>query len=160
MDDENPEGMDLADKGMGSIQLVILLLRLATLIRKYKGQTLTVLLEEPEQNQHPANQSLLADLVYYVNKNFGVLFIVETHSEYLVRHYQVLAAKLIYEDGVSLDDINKKAKVYYLSQERGMVDMLFMENAKFKDFFDEGFFDQAARESLTISRLERLNKKK
>jgi hypothetical protein len=38
--------------------------------------------------------------------------------------------------------------------------MLFMGNAKFQDTFDEGFFDQAARESLTISRLERINKEK
>ena len=37
--------------------------------------------------------------------------------------------------------------------------MLFLDNAKFKDFFDEGFFDQAAREALTISRLERVNRK-
>ena len=40
-----PGGIDLADKGMGSIQLVVLLLRIATLIRRYKGQQLTILLE-------------------------------------------------------------------------------------------------------------------
>ncbi len=162
-DDENKEeigGIDLADKGIGSIQLVILLLRLATLIRKYKGQKLTILLEEPEQNLHPAVQSKLADLVYSINKEFEVRFVIETHSEYLVRHFQVLAAKLLYEDNTSLDEINKCMKVYYLSQERGLVDMLFNDNAKFKDSFDEGFFDQATRESLTISRLEREYKSK
>lgn len=170
-DDDNPEiassrkqgypgGMDLADKGMGSIQLVILLIRIATLIRKYKGQNLTVLLEEPEQNLHPALQSKLADLIYEINKNFGIRFIIETHSEYLVRHTQVLAAKQIYEEARSLGQVNKSIKVYYLSQVRGVIDMLFMGNAKFQDAFDEGFFDQAARESLTISRLERINKEK
>ena len=158
-DDENPDGMDLADKGMGSIQLTILLLRLATLIRKYKGQNLTVLLEEPEQNLHPALQSKLADLIFEVSQKFGVRFIIETHSEYLVRHSQVIAAKQLYEEDASLDDINNTIKVYYISQERGVIDMLFLDNAKFKDFFDEGFFDQAAREALTISRLERVNRK-
>ncbi len=170
-DNENPEissekrkgypgGIDLADKGMGSIQIVILLLRLATLIRKNRGQQLTILLEEPEQNLHPSLQSKLADLINEVNRQFGLRFIVETHSEYLVRHSQVLAAKQIYEESVSLKDVNESIKVYYISQERGVVDMLFMGNAKFQDFFDEGFFDQSARESLTISRLERLNKSK
>ena len=170
-DDDNPEianprkqgypgGMDLADKGMGSIQLVILLIRIATLIRKYKGQNPTVLLEEPEQNLHPALQSKLADLIYDINNNFGIRFIIETHSEYLVRHTQVLAAEQMYEESRSLDQVNKSIKVYYLSQERGIIDMLFMGNAKFQDTFDEGFFDQAARESLTISRLERINKEK
>jgi len=158
-DDENPDGMDLADKGMGSIQLTILLLRLTTLIRKYKGQNLTVLLEEPEQNLHPALQSKLADLIFEVSQKFGVRFIIETHSEYLVRHSQVIAAKQLYEEDASLDDINNTIKVYYISQERGVIDMLFLDNAKFKDFFDEGFFDQAAREALTISRLERVNRK-
>lgn len=170
-DDDNPEitdlqqegypgGIDLADKGMGSIQLVVLLLRIATLIRKYKGQRLTILLEEPEQNLHPVLQSKLADFIYHVNKNFGVRFVVETHSEYIVRHCQVLAAKQLYEEKIALDKVNNHMKVYYLSQERGVVDMLFMDNAKFKDTFDEGFFDQAAREALTISRLERINKNK
>lgn len=170
-DEENPEiedvkedgypgGLDLADKGMGSIQIVILLLRLATLIRKYKGQQLTILLEEPEQNLHPALQSKLAELIYEVNNKFGLRFIIETHSEYLVRHTQVLAAKQIYEEGIDVSVVNESLKVYYLSQERGVVDMLFLDNAKFQDSFDEGFFDQAAREALTISRLERLNKSK
>lgn len=155
-----PGGIDLADKGMGSIQIVILLLRLATLIRKYKGQQLTILLEEPEQNLHPALQSKLADLIFEISQKFGLKFIIETHSEYLVRHSQVIAAKLLYEDSVSLSTVNEKIKVYYISQERGVVDMLFLDNAKFDDHFDDGFFDQAARESLTISRLERINKNK
>ena len=170
-DDKNPEiksdkrkgypgGIDLADKGMGSIQIVILLLRLATLIRKYKGQQLTVMLEEPEQNLHPALQSKLADLMFKISQIFGLRFIIETHSEYLVRHSQVIAAKQLYEDSVSLSTVNETIKVYYISQERGVVDMLFLDNAKFDDHFDEGFFDQAARESLTISRLERIYKNK
>lgn len=170
-DEENPEitsdkrkgypgGIDLADKGMGSIQIVILLLRIATLIRKYKGQHLTILLEEPEQNLHPALQSKLAELLDVVGNTYDLHFVIETHSEYLVRHTQVLAAKKIYEEGISLSEVNKSVKVYYISQERGIVDMLFLDNAKFQDTFDEGFFDQASREALTISRLERLNRTK
>ena len=159
-ENDNSNGIDLADKGMGSIQVVILLLRIATLIRKYKGQNLTILLKEPEQNLHPVLQSKLADLIFEVNKNFGLRFVIETHSEYLVRHSQVIAASQMYEEGIALSEVNESIKVLYISQERGVVDMLFSNNAKFQDYFDEGFFDQAARESFTISRLERINKNK
>ena len=164
-DEENPEikgekrkgypgGVDLADKGMGSIQLVILLLRLATLIRKYKGQQLTVLLEEPEQNLHPAVQSQLADLVNIINKDYGVRFVIETHSEYLVRHTQVLAARLFKE---GLYDI--PFKVFYITGENAHPydDMGFQKNGKFEKAFGPGFFnvaDDAAMELFDLDEEE------
>lgn len=160
-DEENPEiedvkengypgGMDLADKGMGSIQIILLLLRFATLTRKYKGLNLTVLLEEPEQNLHPALQSKLADLVYIINKKFDVRFIIETHSEYLVRHIQVLSAK-IFKDGAD----ETPFKVVYLTgnKDKPCYDMGFHKNGKFKEEFGLGFFnvaDDAAMELFDL----------
>ena len=49
----------LGDKGMGSIQAMTLILQLATIIRKFKGQTegCIVIIEEPELNMHPKLQS-------------------------------------------------------------------------------------------------------
>ena len=150
-DDENPEitgekrkgypgGIDLTDKGMGSIQLVILLLRLATLIRKYKGQQLTILLEEPEQNLHPALQSKLADLVNTVNKDFRVRFIIETHSEYLIRKTQVLVAAA----NKSIDHVEIPFKVIYLPDNGKPYDMSYRTDGKFSNEFGPGFFDTAA----------------
>ena len=149
-----PGGIDLADKGMGSIQLVILLLRLATLIRKYKGQQLTVLLEEPEQNLHPAVQSQLADLIFIINKDYGVRFILETHSEYLVRHTQVLAARL-FKDGL----YGIPFKVFYITGENDHPydDMGFQKNGKFEKAFGSGFFnvaDDAAMELFDLDEEE------
>ena len=149
-----PGGIDLADKGMGSIQLVILLLRLATLIRKYKGQQLTVLLEEPEQNLHPAVQSQLADLIFIINKDYGVRFIIETHSEYLVRHTQVLAARL-FKDGL----YGIPFKVFYITGENNHPydDMGFQKNGKFEKAFGSGFFnvaDDAAMELFDLDEEE------
>lgn len=150
IDDDNPKGIDLADKGMGSIQLVILLLRLATLIRKYKGQELTILLEEPEQNLHPAVQSMLADLINTINKEYKVRFIIETHSEYLVRHTQVLAAKYFKEGRSKLP-----FKVFYLTgnNDHPYDDMGFQKNGKFNKAFGPGFFnvaDDAAMELFDL----------
>ena len=149
-EDDYPGGMDLADKGMGSIQIILLLLRLATLARKYKGLNLIVLLEEPEQNLHPALQSKLADLVYSINKDFRVRFIIETHSEYLVRHIQVLSAQ-IFKEGTD----ETPFKVIYLTgnKELPCYDMGFQKNGKFEKEFGPGFFnvaDDAAMELFDL----------
>lgn len=152
IDDDNPDGIDLADKGMGSIQLVILLLRLATLIRKYRGQDLTVLLEEPEQNLHPAIQSMLADLVHDINKNFGVQFIIETHSEYLVRKSQVIVGRKY--------DSEEKAKenpfrIYYLPQNGLAYSIGYTLNGRLTEKFEPGFFDEAGKSNFYLMRKER-----
>lgn len=138
--------MDLTDKGMGSMQLVILLLRLATLVRKFQSQQLTILLEEPEQNLHPAIQSKLADLLYNINKEFGVRFVIETHSEYLVRKTQIIVAE---EYNNSLDYI--PFKIYYLpSDEKLPYEMQYRSDGKFSNEFGEGFFDEAASLAFKI----------
>ena len=151
-DDKNPEitnergkdypgGIDLADKGMGAIQMVILLLRLATLIRKYKGQQLTILLEEPEQNLHPALQSKLAELVYCVSKDFRVRFIIETHSEYLIRKSQVIVAETYKSKNNYIDN---PFKVYYLPSDGSVpYEMVYRTDGKFSNEFGTGFFDEA-----------------
>lgn len=157
-DNENPEitsdkkkgypgGIDLADKGMGSIQIVILLIRLATLIRKYRGQQLTVLLEEPEQNLHPAIQSKLADLLYHINNNFGVRFVIETHSEYLIRKTQIIVA----EQNKFQKSIDNPFKVIYLPDNDELpYDMQYRPDGKFIKDFGPGFFDEAANLAFEI----------
>ena len=140
-DERYPGGLDLADKGMGSIQLVILLLRIATLVRKYKGRQLTVLLEEPEQNLHPAMQSKLAEFVYHVIRQFGVHFIIETHSEYLIRKTQVIVAEYYHYSDPKIIPF----KVYYLpSDGTEPYEMEFRSDGKFSNEFGTGFFDTAS----------------
>ena len=142
-----PGGIELADKGMGSIQIVILLLRLATLIRKYRGQELTVLLEEPEQNLHPAMQSKIAELVHCVNIDFGINFIIETHSEYLIRKTQVIVA----EQNKTQNKIDNPFKVIYLpDNNEPPYDMQYRPDGKFSKEFGAGFFDEAAKLAFKI----------
>jgi predicted ATPase len=52
-----------------------------------------IFLEEPEANLHPALQSKLADMFVDASKTFNTQFIIETHSEYLIRKLQYLTAK-------------------------------------------------------------------
>lgn len=142
------ERTPLLDKGVGSNQIMILLLRLATLMRQNIGATIpcTIIIEEPEQNLHPKLQSLLADLFYEVyqypkktNKDsWGISFLVETHSEYLVRRSQVLVAKMFKEGS---EDI--PISVFYVTGDNKMpsYEMGFQKNGKFEKSFGKGFYD-------------------
>lgn len=145
---EDKSGFPLADLGMGSIQLMMLLFALATSIKRNIGSVFgnpTVVIEEPEQNLHPMVQSRLADVLYQVNKDFGLKFIVETHSEYLLREIQIIVAKY------KLVSSNKNPfRVYYFNEETGPYDMGFQNNGKFIESFGSGFFDVADNAALEL----------
>jgi len=150
--DENKNKVYLADKGMGSIQLMILLLRLATLIgngRMMPSRVITIMVEEPEQNLHPQLQSKLADLFVYLNKKYGFKFIIETHSEYLVRKAQVIVGDQGYKTQKELNEDNP-FKVYYFPQNTRPYEMVFTPSGLFENDFDSGFFDEATRHQLKL----------
>ena len=146
----------LGDKGMGSIQAMTLILQLATIIRKYIGQTegCIVMIEEPELNMHPKLQSKLADLFEYINKTYGIRFIVETHSEYLIRRTQVIVANENYKDQKDVDE-NNKFRVYYFPKNGLPYDMGYTQNGRFVEKFEDGFFDEAGKWHLELIKKER-----
>ena len=143
--------MDLADKGMGSNQVMILLLNLASIIRRYEHSYAkpVIIIEEPEQNLHPALQSRLIELFTEVNKKFGFQFIIETHSEYIVRRAQVFVAQGGYKDDNDAMS-NSPYSVYYFPQEGDPYLMRFRKNGKFANEFGAGFFDEAANLAFEI----------
>ena len=145
--DEDGTKLPLADKGMGAIQMMILLLRLATImhIAKSINSATTVVIEEPEQNLHPKMQSLLADLLQSIatSNEYKVNFIIETHSEYLIRKSQVLVAQ---EKHANQEDLtaNNPFKIYYLpSDGSDRYEMEYRTDGCFANDFGEGFFDEA-----------------
>lgn len=150
--DTPDDEVHLADMGMGSIQLVILLLRLATIANRIKntGQPWWVIIEEPEQNMHPMLQSKLADLFVDFQQAFASKIIVETHSEYLVRRTQLMVAERNYdEEDLAL---SWPVTVFYFPSERGCqpYDMEYQTNGLFAKKFDSGFFDEAGRMHMEI----------
>lgn len=153
--------MNLAEKGMGSIQMMILLFKIATLIRKYKEQGTSrkeympiILIEEPEQNLHPSLQSKLAELFYEINMKYNIRFIVETHSEYLIRRAQVLVGDMECKSQEEVDEKNP-FKVFYFPSNGVPYDMGIAPTGKFLRNFDEGFFDVAAKLNMEVIRRER-----
>ena len=102
-----------------------------------------VVIEEPEENLHPALQSKLADLFMEVSK-LGVNVLVETHSEYLIRRSQVLVAEAKYKDEQELAQ-KCPFKVYYLP-ETGTgkpYEMTYSTHGNFTRPFGNGFYDEA-----------------
>jgi predicted ATP-dependent endonuclease of OLD family len=152
--------MPLADKGMGTIQIMILLLRLAMdVYNKSQGRMqinapTTIIIEEPEQNLHPRYQSMLMDLFSSVSEEYKVRFIIETHSEYLIRRSQVLVA---FHEYRSQDEVNAKCpyKVYYFPEDKPPYPMIYQANGHFLNHFGSGFFDEASLSALRLSKLQR-----
>lgn len=156
---DNGEYVNLADKGMGSIQLMVLLFRLAiTLpirpIIKSKSTISsvqrTIIIEEPEQNLHPMLQSKLADLFLEMYESYGFRFIIETHSEYLIRKTQALVGSSYREN----NDFENPFKVYYFPANGIPYDMPYAKTGRFEEQFGSGFFDEATKWNREVLRNE------
>jgi len=156
--EDNGKVNHLSDKGMGSLQAMLLILRVASLkrINKNNKKAITLLIEEPELNLHPALQSKLTEFFHEVNKEFGFNFIVETHSEYMIRKAQLFS---IEEDYLKNQELNPNPfKIFYFHKTEGPYEMEFTEQGKFKKDFGPGFYNEASNISIEIIKNIRKNK--
>lgn len=152
-EEEHEDHVNLADKGMGSIQIMVMLFRIAATLRRFNLTNKTskellykpiIVIEEPEQNLHPNLQTKLADLLKEVSEKYHCRFIVETHSEYLVRKVQVLVAQEKYETEKELNK-NNPFSIMYFQQNDDPYEMEFRTDGKFSNDFGEGFYDESKR---------------
>lgn len=173
------EGMLLADMGYGSTQLFMTILKIENAIldsvKMYNknrcsiqgfgdkivkligivsylfNNPITVALEEPENHLHPSLQSKLADMLVDAHKSYEVQFLVETHSEYLIRKLQLLIAReTIENDSVSILYVNGKNRSSYMPLVKSIsVD----KDGNLEDVFGPGFFDESVRLSKELFHL-------
>lgn len=176
-------GMPLADKGIGILQLFIILLNIEIAILesitnvlrnpnktdglnekaiKYLSSyselhPITVALEEPESHLHPKYQSLLADMIVEAYTQYNVHFIIETHSEYLIRKLQLLVARSTKKeegdnDNTSVQNFNSdKVSIFYIYSPNEARDadvsqvkaISICSDGYLNDTFGPGFFDEA-----------------
>lgn len=142
---------NIVEFGYGATQLIAMILRIVSAVEENKT---TIIIEEPESNLHPKLQSKLADLFIDANKTFGLSFIVETHSEYLIRKTQVITAEQNYIDQEDVDK-NNIFKVFYFPTNGIPYEMRTSKNGRFLEKFGEGFFDEAGKWHLEIIKKER-----
>src|SRR5690554_3641477 len=145
--------MPLYANGLGGSKIIALILQIAVVDNKA-----TILLEEPESNLHPAYQSKMAEMVAEASKEFGIRFIVETHSEYFIRKFQYLVAssahKLKAKD-ISISYLYHPDKI---PQGKKQVENLEIRpDGILKQDFGEGFFDENARLTMDLLKLQNQN---
>jgi predicted ATPase len=147
--------VQLADKGMGSVQAMLLILRLACIIARPRETAMktTVIIEEPELNLHPRLQSKLTDLFLEVQQSYAMNFIIETHSEYMLRRSQVIVAEREYETPPNTNPFH----VYYFPKEikDKTYDLEYDGDGRFKRNFGEGFFDEATNSTMSLLKIKR-----
>lgn len=105
----------------------------------YDNKEKMLYIEEPEAHLHPNSQSLLADLLVDAFNRFGINFVIETHSEYLIRKIQFWTSK----DNLSPQNI----LIGYMDRnsDEFLVDLKIQKDGTFKRNFGSGFFDEATR---------------
>ncbi len=156
----------LTDLGFGITQLVPLII--STVYRAslsfnnsefakngFRESLLTV--EEPEANLHPAFQSKLADFFIDAYNTFNIKFIIETHSEYLIRKLQYLTSKGIAKPTDTI--------IYYFNHpdqipegEKQLVKVNIENDGGLSKNFGKGFYDEASNLDIMLYQHYRENK--
>lgn len=146
--EDDTNGRLSADYGYGTTQLIALLLS----IEIYKGQTIAI--EEPEIHLHPSYQSKLAEMFADAYKKWGTHFIIETHSEYLIRKMQTLvlpdsdynvAPNIISVLYINDSDVNNRE-----FGEPQVKQIVICPNGYLDDNFGSGFYDEAMKSIIKL----------
>ncbi len=159
----------LADEGYGITQLIALLLQIENNINEYSRYNRVgvdvgiyknvpyylksfIAVEEPEVHLHPKYQSLLAEMFVEAYQKYNIHFIIETHSEYLIRKLQVMVADK--ENALSPNDVSLN---YVEKDENGTShnrQIKIQEDGFLGDSFGPGFFDEATDLSLGLYKIK------
>ncbi len=161
--EDDKHGRLLADEGFGITALIGTMLKIETAILTAKKKptgyyttldrqrypkkarmVTTIAIEEPENHLHPRYQALLAEMFADAYKNYNIHFIVETHSEYMVRKLQTLVAKKeLTPEEVSLQYVYNADAEKRPKGEPQVKNIEIREDGILRDSFGPGFFDEA-----------------
>lgn len=142
-DKDDKHGTLLADEGFGITKFIAILVNIEY-HKLTEEKRFTLAIEEPETHLHPKYQSLLAEMFVDAYKSYGMHFIIETHSEYLIRKLQTLIAR----EEITPEDISIQY-VYNANPERRPKGEPHVKHIPINtdgvllDTFGPGFLDEA-----------------
>ena len=176
--ESDKRGVLLADLGYGITQLFSILLQIEEMIMSgyyngYNGKITskdgveivhrdftstsltprTVAIEEPEIHLHPKYQSLLAEMFFEAYKEYNIQFIIETHSEYLLRKVQTLVgAKKLSSEEVSMIYVEDDEAVKNGAPKVRRIPI--KDDGRLAEPFGPGFYDEADSLSMDLLRIK------
>ncbi len=110
----------------------------------------TIAIEEPEIHLHPKYQSLLAEMFVEAYEKYKIHFIIETHSEYLIRKLQVMVADKdckLTPNNISLNYIESGK-----DEISSNLQIQILDDGGLSDSFGEGFYDEADSLAMQLFR--------
>lgn len=159
---KNDEKKSLSTEGTGTRRLMMMLLGIANSrhycdLRDYNEELQyypgTIILEQPEAGLHPAWQAKLADIISDAKQEFGLNFVIETHSEHVINKLQYLVAtgKLCSDDVV----------IYYLDNRSATPQALEItvdQNGNLSREIPGAYIDEEDRRAMGLFKLRRVSK--
>lgn len=149
---------NLAESSSGLIQIIPIIVASYNALSTYEDfiifqdseeSTDVIIIEQPELHLHPSLQTKLVD---FIKKSMST-FIIETHSEHIIRKIQVLIAR---------GELSKdKVAVYYFDKDEktgatSIHEMKLKNNGLFETDWPNGFFDDST--DLTLELFDALRK--
>lgn len=136
----------ISDVGFGFSQVLPILVQAAVM-----PSDSTLLIEQPELHLHPSAQTKFAEIITEASHN-GRRFIIETHSEHIVRGLQLSISnqrskKGLLSNRLPIGDL----KVLYIPKTpHQLKEMKIDEWGEFLEAWPQGFFDEAYQSSIRL----------
>ena len=160
--------INLTDFGVGTNRILPLLMKIICASNPFdlleedksrgtESNPQTFIIEEPESNLHPALQSKFADLLIDAAYKFNIQFILETHSEYLIRKLQYWTAEgIIKPEDTVIYYLNNPSSLEKDQEQVNKINIL--DDGSLSGEFGTGFFDEAINLKLDLLKLKNANK--